>query len=312
MYYRLYALLLCGLVWAGCQDTAPQPAANPSSDPTVSSESSVAEPVAVAEDAAPPQMEIPTISLGGDSSSTTKTTETQSTKQSAAQKRRDLLAAMKPLQVMLGQWRGTTQKPVGDFKGLTEPEWVWDFQTNRDEPSMVMTSKDSPYFREVRLTYLSGDGEYQVTMTDPEDKVRTFRGKFEEQVEEFQGDDQKMHVKYKLGLEQVDAESARDTWKLAFNQVDNHRYLVELSKKRGSNFIRFDTVANQRQGTSFGKSDSGYGERECIISGGLGTMQVSYQGKSYWVCCTGCKAAFEEDPESWIAEYKAKKGGEES
>lgn len=54
-------------------------------------------------------------------------------------------------------------------------------------------------------------------------------------------------------------------------------------------------------------NDEDYGEKECIISGGLGTIQVSYQGKSYWVCCTGCKAAFEEDPESWIAEYNAKK-----
>jgi len=310
VHTRRYALLLSLILVAGCQDTGEEPITSRQTDSSPAP--SASEPVASQENAAPPQMEIPTISLSESSASQSGAPSTKPAQKSAAQKRRDLLAAMKPLQVMLGQWRGTTQKPVGDFKGLTEPEWVWDFRTNRDEPSMVMTSKDSPYFREVRLTYLSENGEYQVTMTDPENKVRTFRGKFEEEVEEFQGDDQKMHLKYKLGLEQVDAESARDTWKLAFNQVDNHRYLVELSKKRGNNFIRFDTVANQRQGTSFGKSDEGYGERECIISGGLGTMQVSYQGKSYWVCCSGCKAAFEEDPESWIAEYKAKKGNDET
>ena len=28
---------------------------------------------------------------------------------------------------------------------------------------------------------------------------------------------------------------------------------------------------------------------------------VSYKGRDYWVCCSGCKAAFEEDPEKWIA-----------
>lgn len=312
MHCRIFALLLCSLVLTGCQDAPTEPATSGQAQPVTVAEPVAAESVATADPAAPPQMEIPTISLGEGSASNAGSVDEKPKQSSAAQKRRDLLAAMKPLQIMLGQWRGTTQKPVGDFKALSEPEWVWDFQTNRDQPSMVMKSENSPYFREVRLTYLSDNGEYQITMTDPEDKVRTFRGKFEEQVEEFQGDDQKMHVKYKLGLEQVDAESARDTWKLAFNQVDNHRYLVELSKKRGNNFIRFDTVANQRQGTSFGKSDAGYGERECIISGGLGTMQVSYQGKSYWVCCSGCKAAFEEDPESWIAEYNAKKGGEET
>ena len=48
-------------------------------------------------------------------------------------------------------------------------------------------------------------------------------------------------------------------------------------------------------------SDSDYGDKTCIISQGLGTISVSYKGKSYWVCCTGCKAAFEAEPETWIA-----------
>ena len=91
-----------------------------------------------------------------------------------------------------------------------------------------------------------------------------------------------------------------------FNQQRNDRYLMELYKKRGANFARFETVATQREGTSFALSDDDYGERKCVISGGLGTIQVSYQGKSYWVCCTGCQAAFDEDPATWIAEFEAK------
>ena len=43
-----------------------------------------------------------------------------------------------------------------------------------------------------------------------------------------------------------------------------------------------------------------------MISGGLGTSQVSYNGKSYWVCCSGCKAAFDEEPARWVAEFEAK------
>ncbi|MCA9060042.1 MAG: YHS domain-containing protein [Planctomycetaceae bacterium] len=33
----------------------------------------------------------------------------------------------------------------------------------------------------------------------------------------------------------------------------------------------------------------------------MGTITVSYMGRSYYVCCSGCKAAFEEDPAKWIA-----------
>ncbi len=121
-----------------------------------------------------------------------------------------------------------------------------------------------------------------------------------------------MHVKYQLQLRQTNGDSPRDTWQVTFNQQENHRYLVELARKSGSNFIRFDTIATQRQGTSFAKSDVGYGDRECIISGGLGVTQVSFKGKNYWVCCSGCKAAFEEDPATWIAEYEAKKSASAS
>lgn len=251
---------------------------------------------------------IPSISLGG-AASGTATASTGGTQESelSDQSRRALLEAMKPLQIMLGSWRGTTQKEVGDFKALDTPEWVWDFQTDRNQPAMVMKSEASAYLRSMRLTYLPDSGLFKMTATDADGKVREFEGKFTAPAEEFQGDDQKMHVKYKLELKQTNGESPRDTWQVTFNQQENHRYLVELARRSGSNFIRFDTIANQRAGTSFAKSDDDYGERECIISGGLGTMQVSYKGKSYWVCCTGCKAAFDEDPVSWIAEFEAKK-----
>ncbi len=81
-----------------------------------------------------------------------------------------------------------------------------------------------------------------------------------------------------------------------------NRYLLEVAKRRGkAAFARFDTVSTQREGTSFALSDSGYAEKTCIISEGLGTTEIMYKGRSYWVCCSGCKAAFEDDPETWIA-----------
>jgi hypothetical protein len=83
---------------------------------------------------------------------------------------------------------------------------------------------------------------------------------------------------------------------------------VELDRRRGTGpFQRVDTIHSQREGTSFALSDTDYGDKTCIISQGLGTIAVSYQGRSYWVCCTGCKAAFEDEPERWIAKWEAMK-----
>ncbi len=245
---------------------------------------------------------LPSISLGGSPSAVMTSA---GARQSAQEHRRSLLAAMQPLQVMLGQWKGTTQREVGDFKALDQPEWVWDFQSDEQQPALVMRSAASPYFRELRLTFLTGLSRYQLVIRDPEGRTRTLEGTFSQPVEEFQGDDKRLHRRYKLELTEIDGAPTDDPWQLVLNQQDNNRYLIELSRRRGSRYMRFDTVANQRQGTSFALDDSDYGERKCIISGGLGTIAVSYAGKSYWVCCSGCKAAFDENPEKWIAAAKA-------
>lgn len=214
---------------------------------------------------------------------------------------------MQGLQILLGEWKGTTQREFGDFKALDQPSWVWDFLTDREQPALVMTSGASPYFRTARLSFVPGTDSFSLETTDAEGQQRRFEGKFTQPVEEFQGDDRRVHKRYKLELTQTDAANDRDAWQVVFNQQDNNRYLLELARRRGANFLRFDTVATQRAGTSFGKSDDSYGERECIISGGLGTIQVSYEGKNYYVCCTGCKAAFDEDPATWVKEFLAKK-----
>ncbi|MFO0845208.1 MAG: YHS domain-containing protein [Gemmataceae bacterium] len=46
---------------------------------------------------------------------------------------------------------------------------------------------------------------------------------------------------------------------------------------------------------------------ECIVPGGLGTIPVAYKGKTYYVCCTGCRDAFREEPEKYIKEFEEAK-----
>ncbi|HWL10548.1 MAG TPA: hypothetical protein VNQ76_19235, partial [Planctomicrobium sp.] len=153
---------------------------------------------------------------------------------------------------------------------------------------------------------------FEMQATDTEGQTRTLEGTFTQPAESFEGDDRLMHIKYKVELTQVEPPPGRDAWQLVFNQQDNNRFLIEIAKKRGNRFMRVDTIATQREGTSFARSDEGYGQRECIISGGLGTMPVTFKGTTYWVCCSGCKSAFEEEPEKWIAEYNAKKAAGDS
>ena len=48
---------------------------------------------------------------------------------------------------------------------------------------------------------------------------------------------------------------------------------------------------------------------ECVVSGGLGKIRIDFKGTTYYVCCTGCRDAFLENPEKYIKEYEARKAG---
>jgi YHS domain-containing protein len=79
-------------------------------------------------------------------------------------------------------------------------------------------------------------------------------------------------------------------------------------KRIGANsFGRLAEVGYTRKGSSFGKGGSG---PECVVTGGYGTMKVEHAGKTYYVCCTGCRDLFNADPEGVLAEYRERKAQE--
>ncbi len=310
-----YAVLASGL-WlaAGC-GSQPAPGTPGTTPPAVVAAPVVTTPAtpetAPMTPAPAPVMEapLPTISLGGPSTPTAGTEPGSKptpavTEASTLERRRLIVAAMDGIQVILGSWKGTTDKQVGDFKALDAPNWVWDFRTERGQPALVMKSEKNLYVTEARLTFLPDRQIYQMVAHDKDGKARTLEGEFTSPVEEFEGDDRRVHRKFKLQLTEVG--DAKDALKLTLNQQDNNRYLMEVEKKKGGRFQRIVTVGTQREGSSFALSDTDYKDKTCVISGGLGTSQVSYNGKSYWVCCSGCKAAFDEEPARWVAEFEAK------
>jgi hypothetical protein len=217
------------------------------------------------------------------------------------------LAALKPLQVMLGKWEGKTRKPTGDFSAVDYPSWVWDFKTDPTQPALVMSSQEgNPYLKSARLTFDGAHERYRLESVAGTGEERTYEGSFSEKprLEDVDGDTVPDQL-YKLELTEVTDGAPKEAWRLVFNQQQNNRYLMEVYRKRGQrDFRRHDTVANQRSETSFAQKDDDYGKRTCIITQGLGTITVSFQGQTYYVCCSGCKATFEDDPQKWIARFK--------
>lgn len=294
---------------AGCGEaTTPEPASSAPNASEVGAVDSLSvdssEAVPAVDEERP--MEFAPLSMnGGANTATTAANTTALGSANSEQQHLDIMKNLKPLQVMLGAWRGTTRKEYGISKAVDNHEWIWDLQTDPQQPALTLTSDKSPYLKAARLTWLPSTAKFQLKATNLDGVAREYIGDYTDPVHEIVGPDDKMHRVFRLELTETEASAEKaggETWQVAFVQQQNDRYLLEIDKRRGkAAFRRYDTVSTQREGTSFALNDSDYGEKTCIISQGLGTIAVSYKGKSYWVCCTGCKAAFEAEPETWIA-----------
>ena len=222
---------------------------------------------------------------------------------SMAEQIESVRSALKPFQILLGSWKGLSQKTISD-----QPQWAYDWVSDPKFPGLKIVSEKGAYIRNGRLSYLPESDQFELKAKDAEGTERTFRGTFIEPIRDVATDEKKLQRTYKLQLTEPEANSSGEQWRITFNQQENNRYILEIDRKRGSGpFSRVDTVHTQREGTSFALSETDYGDKTCIISQGLGTISVSYKGQSYWVCCSGCKAAFEDEPEKWIAKWEEKK-----
>ena len=310
---RTCALLTSTLVavWiAGCggsaEPEAKKPAMSGSKKPTsvvsTTEESTVEPTTSAAKEDAPTEAFAPVKLGGGGGDTSTSTTKTTKKNVPPEKQLDDVKKALKPIQVVLGPWHAIIDKSK-DYEDL---QWVWDWKTDRAQPALAMATKeDGAYFKTMRLTFLVEEEKFQMTVADKEGKQRVLQGTFTAEPTDRPGDDKKQTPQRTFKLLLTETGDAKDRWQIVMNQQDNNRYLLELARLRGKTFVRFDTIGSQREGTSFALDDSDFKEKTCVISQGLGTMQVSHKGKSYWVCCSGCKAAFEEDPEKWIAKFEA-------
>lgn len=303
---RLVAALVClSFVAAGCggeSGTDQQPGATKSGAPAGEKNASADPEVA-------PKQNEPEVPIRKPIGAGTITTSNPPTTEPPGAGNRpeyeSVFAALKPLQVLVGEWNGVTSRKIKDFGGIEKPVWQWKIE-NGKRTALAFQLKDCSFLRKGELTYLLDSGEYQLTAEDRQGHKRIYRGTFTEPVRDESGVGNRLHRKFKLTLKQVEPPlGVRDSLaQVEFDQQDNNRYLLNIYRKAGTATRRSDTVNNLREGTSFAAKLDDYGDRTCVVTQGLGTMTVSYKGKTYYVCCSGCKKTFEDDPEMWIASFE--------
>jgi YHS domain len=202
--------------------------------------------------------------------------------------------ALQAFNDLIGSWRATGE-PEGTRQEKQRGFWTeslrWRWQFKKDDAWLKVAVEKGKYFTKGELRYVPDRDLFQLTMTTVANETLTFEGRLKEHV---------------LTLERED-ETKKETQRLILTLLHGTRFLYryEVKPPGRSFYTRVYQVGATKEGIAF--AASGNTGPECVVSGGLGTIKVSYKGDTYYFCCTGCRDAFNDDPEKYIREYQAKK-----
>lgn len=199
----------------------------------------------------------------------------------------EALAEFNPL---IGGWRGVGQPVRNSNKGSWSEtaEWIWELK--KDHVGIRYAVKDGKHLHSALLTWDAKDEEFELLATLPDRSERKYRGTL---------------TGNKLTLQSA-PDDAGEVHQIVVTQLNEKRTLVlfQTRAKGQQQFNRVAEVGYTREGTKL--AEEGIGGPECIVTGGKGTMSTVYKGKTYWFCCTGCRDAFFDDPDTIIAQAEEK------
>ncbi len=199
--------------------------------------------------------------------------------------------ALQALQDYIGSWKGSGFTDKDGANWQQGANWSWRFKGN--DCWLTISFPKGKFFRKGEMRYLQEKERYQLTLLDPEDNKLVFEGPLK---------------KGMLILERKDPET-KETQQLKMNMAGGgirsiYTYLVKPENR--TLYSKRWQIAFTKEGESFATATK---KIECIVTGGLGTMAVSFQGVTYYVCCSGCRDAFNENPEKYVKAYLARKKG---
>lgn len=199
--------------------------------------------------------------------------------------------ALQALQEFIGGWKnGTaTHKTLGNW--TEKADWSWRFKGK--DVWLSFNLEKSKAYKGGEVRFLPDKTKYEVTLIDSKDKKSVFQGEIKKNV---------------LTVERLNPDTS-DTEQLRMSIAgggDRLIYEMWIKPDGRTQFARHLQVGYTREGVTFGV-EAGGKKPECVVTGGLGTMAVSYMGTTYYVCCSGCRDAFNENPAKVIADYLKKK-----
>lgn len=191
---------------------------------------------------------------------------------------------------MIGSWKGTGVPSANRLKGWAETHvWAWKFAKGKPV-GMTLEFKGDKALTQAQLSYDAGAKQYRLEGTDASGKPVTYTGAMDK-------------VGKALVLNRSGAPAGDGKDRLTIRPNSNLiRYTMEFDRQEpgAPQFKRVVDVGLTKEGESFAAGAAAANLPKCILTGGAATMSVSYQGKSYPICCSGCRDEFNENPEKYV------------
>lgn len=210
------------------------------------------------------------VALLGMMASSSHTAETPKEKEAAK-------AALQNFHEYIGAWTGNGESKTGKTEFWKEGmSWGWKFSKDGSS-ALLVEFKDNKTFDKGEVRFLADKKKYQLTLTDKDKKDHVYEGEIKQKRLVFTRVDDKSMDKHTLSMFTTNE-----------GALFKMEYAIQTAGK-GLDKKLFE-VNHKKEGVSI----SGGKKNECIVSGGVGTMPVSFNGKTYYVCCSGCRDAFNE------------------
>lgn len=199
--------------------------------------------------------------------------------------------ALQKLSDFVGGWKGNGKAKEGGKETLWKETLTVGWKFKGADAWLVLDATGGKFLQAGELRYDPASKGYTLTLTDKVKSETKYDGKL---------------VKGNLVMTSKDAATGDVKRLTLYTLADGARLMVKAetqSKGKGLFGDQFQ-VAATKDGESFA---GGAKKPECVVTGGLGTMAVSYMGKAYYVCCSGCKDEFESDPKKYAEAFDKKK-----
>jgi YHS domain-containing protein len=213
---------------------------------------------------------------------------------------RDIPAPFAPLEYLIGRWNGQgipKDNSAKQFRGWNEIHtWAWKFAQGKPV-GFSLTVSGGKVLASAQLTYDQARKLYHLEATQPAPL-----GKIA-----FEGTLDKSGKHLVLDHIVAGTKSGKSPGKMRLSIWPNANFIRysmahEIQEAGSTQFTRLMEIGLTRDGESLGAgaASSTSEPAKCIVTGGAASTTVSYQGRTFPVCCSGCRDQFNDNPEKYL------------